>query len=130
MPGAPDVEAQVRSHARFATIRDALVASSNEGVSGCGGAPVDGGNSTAMPEAELVGPTLRTDEGTSEKLVSETADIDNRGKNQLQTIFFSFFGRAQRARLFRVDFVKNYPYSQYSALFSLSSACAVHKQCT
>jgi hypothetical protein len=61
MPGAPDVEAQVRSHARFATIRDALAASSDEGVSGGGGAPADGGNDTVRPEAELVGPTLRTD---------------------------------------------------------------------
>ncbi len=55
MPGAPDVEAQVRSHARFTKKRDALEASSNEGVSGCGGVPVDGGNNTAMPEEELVG---------------------------------------------------------------------------
>ncbi len=61
MPGAPDVEAQVRSHARFDQIRDALAASSDEGISGCGGAPADGGNDTAMPEAELAGPTLRTD---------------------------------------------------------------------
>ena len=61
MPGAPDVEAQVRSHARFDQIRDALAASSDEGVSGGGGAPADGGNDTAMPEAELAGPTLRTD---------------------------------------------------------------------
>ncbi len=61
MLSAPDVEAQVRSHARFATIRDALAASSDEGISGGGGAPADGKNNTAMPEAELVGPTLRTD---------------------------------------------------------------------
>ena len=61
MPGAPDVEAQVRSHARFDQIRDALAASSDEGGSGGGGAPADGGNDTARPEAERVGPTLRTD---------------------------------------------------------------------
>ncbi len=61
MPGAPDVEAQVRSHARFATIRDALAASSDEGISGGGGLPADGKNDTAMPEAELVGQTLRID---------------------------------------------------------------------
>ena len=34
------------------------------------------------------------------------------GKNQLQTIFFSFLGRAHRACLFGVEFVENYPYSQ------------------
>ena len=50
----------MRSHARFDQIRDALAASSDEGVSGGGGAPVDSGNDTAMPEEELVGPTLRT----------------------------------------------------------------------
>ena len=49
MPGAPDVEAQVRSHARFDQIRDELAASSDEGVSGGGGSPADGGNDTAMP---------------------------------------------------------------------------------
>ncbi len=51
----------MRSHARFATIRDALAASSDEDVSGGGGAPAYGGNDTAMPKAELVGPTLHTD---------------------------------------------------------------------
>ena len=40
MPGAPDVEAQVRSHERFDQIRDALAASSNEGVSGGGECPL------------------------------------------------------------------------------------------
>ena len=49
MRGAPDVEAQVRSHARFDQIRDALAASSDEGVSGGGGSPADGENDTAMP---------------------------------------------------------------------------------
>ncbi len=61
IPGGPDVEAQVRSHARIDQKRDALAASSDEGVSGGGGAPADGGNDTVMPEAELAGPTLRTD---------------------------------------------------------------------
>lgn len=61
LPGAPDVEAQVRSHALFDQIRNALSSSSAVGVSGGGGAPADGGNDTAMPEVELAGPTLRTD---------------------------------------------------------------------
>ena len=61
MHGAPDIEAQVLSHARFDQIRDALAASSDEGVSGGRGAPADCGNDTDMPEAELAGPTLRTD---------------------------------------------------------------------
>ena len=37
------------------------MASSDESISGGGGAPADGGNDTVRPEAELVGPTLRTD---------------------------------------------------------------------
>jgi hypothetical protein len=49
------------AHARFDQIRDALAASSDEGISGGGGVPADGGNNTAMPEAELAGPMLRTD---------------------------------------------------------------------
>ncbi len=61
LPGATDVEAQVRSHALFDQIRNALASSSNEGVSGGGRAPADGGNDTAMSEVELAGPTLRTD---------------------------------------------------------------------
>ncbi len=54
--GAPDVEAQVRSHARFDQICDALAASSNKGISGGGGSPADGGSVTAMPGVELAGP--------------------------------------------------------------------------
>ena len=61
MPGAPDGRSASALIRTLDQIRDAPAASSDEGVSGGGGAPADGGNDTAMPEAELAGPTLRTD---------------------------------------------------------------------
>ena len=64
------------------------------------------------------------------KLYQKQRTSTKADKNQLQTIFSSFLGRAQRASSFGVEFVKNYPYSQYSVFFLRSSTCAVHKQCT
>jgi hypothetical protein len=38
-------------------------------------------------------------------------------KNQLQTLFFRFLGREHRPRPFGVEFVQNYPFSQFSPPF-------------
>ena len=65
-------------------------------------------------ERFLVGYTCLQVEGVEipKNLYQKQRTSTKTGKNQLQTIFKSFLGRAHRARLFGVEFVENYPYSQ------------------